>query len=157
MTLARDGSRATPAAVRLPVAMRDAIVAHALAALPNEACGLIASDGPAASGGRPLRWIPTRNGLASPYRFEIHPDDLLRHTLKIDDAGQVMWGIVHSHVASAAEPSPTDVRDARHPAAVYLIVSLDPAEADPTSGAPSLRAWRIVDGARTSELQIEVV
>ena len=155
MTIARDASRAGLATVRLPVAMRDAIVAHARTALPNEACGLIAGDRPAAIGGRPLRWIPTRSALASPYRFEIHPDDLLRQSLAIDNTGEVVWGIVHSHVASPAQPSPSDVREARHPAAVYLICSLDPAEADPTTGGPSLRGWRILNGA-VDELGIEV-
>jgi [CysO sulfur-carrier protein]-S-L-cysteine hydrolase len=134
-------------AAGLPAAMREAIVAHARAALPHEACGLIAGDRPAAEGGRPSRWIPTRNAHASPYRFEIHPDDLLRATLEIDDAGGVVWAIVHSHVTSAARPSPSDIREARHPAALYLICSLDPGEADPVSGAPSLRAWRIRGGA----------
>jgi proteasome lid subunit RPN8/RPN11 len=139
---ARPGAL-TPSAVRvaLPAAMADAIVAHVRAELPDEGCGLIAGDASFTAGGRPLRWIPTRNALASPYRFEIHPDDLLRHSLAIDDAGEVIWAIVHSHVASPARPSATDLREARHPAALQLIVSLDAAHADPSAGAPSLRAW----------------
>jgi [CysO sulfur-carrier protein]-S-L-cysteine hydrolase len=125
----------------LPSQMVEAIVAHARAELPNEACGLIAGDAWPAAGGRPLRWIPTRNALASPYRFEIHPDDLLRHSLAIDDADEVIWAIVHSHVSSPARPSASDLREASHPSAIQVIVSLDPAELDPATGAPSLRAW----------------
>lgn len=127
---------ATPVRIALPTAIADAILAHARAELPNEACGLIAGDAPAAAGGRPLRWIPARNALASPYRFEIHPEDLLRHTLAIDDAGEVIWAIVHSHVASEARPSASDLREARNPAALQLIASLDA-----PNRAPSLRAW----------------
>jgi proteasome lid subunit RPN8/RPN11 len=139
----------------LPATMRDAIVAYARAALPNEACGLIAGDAPASDGGRPLRWIPTRNALASPYRFEIHPEDLLRAMLALDDAGEVVWAIVHSHVASPARPSPSDVRESHHPGALQVVLSLDPREADPASGEPSLRAWRI-DGDAVREVALDV-
>ena len=43
-------------------------------------------------------------------------------------------------------PSPTDLRESHYPDSLYVLVSLDPAEADPATGAPSMRAWRIVDG-----------
>jgi proteasome lid subunit RPN8/RPN11 len=126
--------------------MRDAIVAHARAEEPNEACGLVAGTAPAPEGGTPTRWHPTRNRAASPLRYEVHPDDLLRVSLEIDDAGEVVWGIVHSHVRSPARPSPTDVARAFYPDALHLLVSLGPAEADRATGAESLGAWRIVDG-----------
>jgi proteasome lid subunit RPN8/RPN11 len=135
-----------PVEVDLPPAMRAEIVAHAQHELPNEACGLIVGDRAAGDGVQALRWVPTRNILASPYRYEIDPDDLLRVTIETDDDGEVIWGIVHSHVASPARPSPTDLRQSHYPDALYLLVSLAPAEADPISGAESVRAWRIVDG-----------
>jgi proteasome lid subunit RPN8/RPN11 len=138
-----------PSSVRLPAAIREAIVAHARAQMPNEACGLIVGDRPATERGRALRWEPARNLLASPFRYEIDPAELLRLTIAIDDAGEVIWGIVHSHVASPARPSPTDLRQALYPDALYVLVSLDPTEAapGPSGSQPSLRAWRIVDGA----------
>jgi [CysO sulfur-carrier protein]-S-L-cysteine hydrolase len=135
-----------PPSVSLPASIRDAIVEHALRAVPNEACGLIVGDRPAADGGRALRWEPLRNPLASPYRFAIDPDDLLRLTVETDDADEVFWAIVHSHVSSPARPSPTDLREAHYPDSLYVVVSLDPAEADPATGEASIRAWRIVDG-----------
>jgi hypothetical protein len=49
-------------------------------------------------------------------------------------------------VASPARPSPTDVGLAFYPDALYVLVSLHPDEADPLTGAPGLRAWRIVEG-----------
>lgn len=136
-----------PSSVSLPSSMRDAIVRHALAAVPDEACGIIVGDRPAADGGRALRWEPLRNPLASPYRYAIDPADLLRLTIETDDADEVFWAIVHSHVASPARPSPTDVRESHYPDALYVLVSLDPREADPETRAESVRAWRIVDGA----------
>jgi proteasome lid subunit RPN8/RPN11 len=136
-----------PATVTIPRAISEAIVAHARAEQPNEACGLIVGDCPAAAGGRALRWQPTRNRAASPFRYEIDSDDLLRLTIATDDADEVFWAIVHSHVASPARPSPTDLGLALYPDALYVLVSLDPAEVDPATGEPGLRAWRIVDGA----------
>ena len=136
-----------PLSVRLPSAVAAAIVEHARAEYPNEACGLILGDRAAAEGGAALRWEPTRNRAASPYRYEIHPDDLLRLTIESDEADQTFWGIVHSHVQSPAVPSPTDVGLAFYPDALYLLVSLAPTETDPRTGQPGIRAWRIVDGA----------
>ena len=134
-----------PPSATLPRSIRDAIVAHARAEAPNEACGIVIGDGPAGDGGRALRWVPLRNPLASPYRYAIDPEDLLRLTIETDDADEVFWAIVHSHTASPARPSPTDLREAHYPDALYVLVSLSPAEAD-ADGTPGVRAWRIVDG-----------
>lgn len=128
-----------PVSVLLEPELIQAVIDHARAEDPNEACGLIIGDGPAAAGGTALRFEPTRNKAASPYRYEIHPDDLLRLTIATDDADEVFWAIVHSHVRSAAYPSPTDVGLALYPDALYLLVSLE-------SDQPELRAYRIVEG-----------
>jgi proteasome lid subunit RPN8/RPN11 len=102
-------------------------------------------DGYAADAGRALRFEPTRNRAASPYRYEIDPDDLLRLTVATDDADEVFWGIVHSHTHTPARPSPTDIGLAFYPDALYVLVSLSEDEADPVTGDPSVRAWRILD------------
>ena len=130
----------------LPAAIREAIVAQARAEYPNEACGLIIGDAPAAGGGHPLRYVPTGNKAASPYRYEVEPADLYRLTVETDDADEVFWGIVHSHTHSPAAPSPTDVGLAFYPDALYVLVSLSEDEEDRATGEPSLRAWRIVGG-----------
>jgi proteasome lid subunit RPN8/RPN11 len=122
------------------------MVAHARAELPNEACGLVIGSAPAADGGVALRWVPTRNRAASPYRYEIDGADLLRLTIESDDADEVFWAIVHSHVQSPARPSPTDIGLAFYPDALYVLVSLHPDQADPATGEPGVRAWRIVGG-----------
>ena len=135
-----------PATADLPAAIREAIVAHARAAYPNEACGLIVGDAAAADGGQALRFEPARNKAASPYRYEIEPEDLLRLTIATDDADEVFWGIVHSHTHTPAVPSPTDIGLAFYPDALYVLVSLSDDEVEPATGAPGVRAWRIVDG-----------
>jgi proteasome lid subunit RPN8/RPN11 len=134
-----------PRTAVLPAPIRDAILAHARAGYPNEACGLIIGDRAAAAGGRALRFEATNNRAASPYRYEIDPDDLYRLTIATDDADEVFWGIVHSHVRSPAVPSPTDIGLAFYPDALYVLVSLTD---------ESVQAWRIVDGA-VHEVELE--
>jgi proteasome lid subunit RPN8/RPN11 len=132
--------------VALPPGIREQILASARTEYPDEMCALIVGDRPAADGGRALRFEPTRNKAASPYRYEIDPDDLLRLTIATDDADEVFWGIVHSHTHTPAVPSPTDIGLAFYPDALYVLVSLSDAEADPKTGEPGVRAWRIVGG-----------
>ena len=133
-----DG-HAAPASIEIPAAMLQALVAHARAEYPNEMCGVVVGDRPAAAGGRASRWVATTNRAASPFRYEIDPDELYRLTVETDDADEMFWAIVHSHVRSAARPSPTDIGLAFYPDAIYLLVSLEAEE-------PAFGAWRIVDG-----------
>jgi [CysO sulfur-carrier protein]-S-L-cysteine hydrolase len=144
-----------PPSVTLPAGLRDAIVEHARGDVPNEACGIVVGDGYAADGGLPVRWVPLRNIVMSAFRYAIDPSDLLRLTIETDDADEVFWAIVHSHVSSPARPSPTDLRESHYPDSLYLLVSLDPAEADPATDDPSVRAWRIVDGG-VHEVEVRI-
>jgi proteasome lid subunit RPN8/RPN11 len=151
-----------PATVALPASIVGALIEHARREYPNEACGLIIGDAPAADGGRAVRFVPTRNAAASPYRYEIDSKDLLRLTLEADDLDQVFWGIVHSHVKSEARPSSTDIGLAFYPDALYILVSLaedpggGPSGGDGLRWPPSMvRAWRIVEG-QVYEVPIDV-
>jgi [CysO sulfur-carrier protein]-S-L-cysteine hydrolase len=140
MTEAEAGtSHLGPASVELPADLVQAMIDHARAEYPNEMCGLIVGDGLAADGGRALRWEPTRNRAASPLRYDIHPDDLLRLTIATEEADEEFWAIVHSHTHSPARPSATDIGLAFYRDAIFLLVSLAEDE-------PALAAWRIVDG-----------
>lgn len=137
-------------AARLPRDVADAVLTHARAAAPNEACGLIVGSAHLADGGVAQRYVPCRNAALVPARYVVHRDDLLAVLAELDRAGGELWGVVHSHVRSAAVPSATDVAEAAWPAAVYVLASL----ADPAAVLP-LRAWRIVNGA-ADELALEV-
>ena len=128
-----------PASIELPATTLQAMIDHARAEYPNEMCGVVVGDRPAAGGGTPLRWEPTRNRVASPLRYEIDPDDLLRLTIETENAGEEFWAIVHSHTHSPPRPSLTDVGLAFYPDAIYLLISLAEDE-------PAALAWRIVDG-----------
>jgi [CysO sulfur-carrier protein]-S-L-cysteine hydrolase len=134
--------------VILPTGIRDALIEHARAEYPNEMCGLVIGDRVAGEGGHPLRFEPTRNEEPSPFRYRVHAEDLLRLTIAADARDEVFWGIAHSHTHTPAVPSPTDIRQAiSYPDALYLLVSLADDQADPQTGDPGIRAWRIVDGS----------
>ena len=118
------------------------VLAHARAELLNEACGLL--SGSAADGLGPPSIQRAPGGVAA--ALQRHPEDLVRITFDIDDAGEDLVGIFHSHTHSPAVPSPTDRRAAMYPDAVYLLASLADREAPPDT---SLRAWRIAAGEAT--------
>ncbi len=61
----------------------------------------------------------------------------------------MFWGIVHSHTHTPAVPSPTDIGLAFYPEALYVLISLNADDADPGTGEPGVRAWRIVDAEVT--------
>ena len=136
------------ATAALPAGMLQEIIDHARAGYPNEACGLVIGTRPASEGGRALRFVGTRNAAASPYRYEIDSQELLRLTVETDDASETFWAIVHSHTHTPARPSPTDVGLAFYPDALYVVVSL-------ADSPPDVRAWRILDGA-FHEVTLEV-
>jgi [CysO sulfur-carrier protein]-S-L-cysteine hydrolase len=131
------------ASLSLPEALRDEIVAHARAGLPNEACGILGGrEGEATS------FHPTRNEDESPYRYSVHRDDLVRVWAELDDADDEIVGIYHSHTRSAPYPSRTDVELATWPEAAYVIVAL-------RQGPPELAAFRLADG-KIEELALEI-
>ncbi len=124
-------------------ALAQQMVEHARSELPNEACGLLAGS---LSEGRASAFHATRNAEASPLRYNVHPDDLVRVILAIEDGGEDLVAIFHSHTRSPAVPSATDRRTAQYPDAFYVLATL----ADPAAAvSDSLRAWRIRDGEST--------
>jgi proteasome lid subunit RPN8/RPN11 len=132
-----------PAGLVLPRHVADALLAHARSELPNEACGLVAGRHEADGTGRATAFHPARNIEASPIRYNVHPEDLVRIVLAIDDAGEDLVAIFHSHTRSASVPSATDRRTAQYDRPYYLIASLAIPDAPPES---ALRAWRTMGG-----------
>ena len=128
-------------------ALVDQIVAHARKDHPDEAGGVVA--GPAGSD-RPERFIPMLNAAMSPTFYEFDSGDLLKLYREMDDNDEEPVVIYHSHTATEAYPSRTDVSLAMEPGAHYVLVSTrDPESAD-------FRSYRIVDGEVTEE-EVRVV
>jgi [CysO sulfur-carrier protein]-S-L-cysteine hydrolase len=132
-------------------AIRDAIVAHARRDHPDEACGVVA--GPAGSD-RPTRFIPMRNAAQSPTFYEFDSVDLLNLYKEMDDRDEEPVVIYHSHTATEAYPSRTDIGLAQEPNAHYVLVSTR--ECGNDDGPMEFRSFRIVDNEVTEE-EVRVV
>ena len=141
---------------RIPRAVIDAMLEHAREELPNEACGMVhAVDGVATDVHR------VTNQAASPFRYVMDPREMMRLEQRRDDTGETLFAIYHSHVASEARPSPTDVRqaffppgeldlDPMYPETYYILVSL-------AEEPPPVRAFFIRKGGIVEEESIDVV
>ena len=126
------------------------MVAHARADHPDEACGVIA--GPANSD-RPERFIPMVNAARSPTFYEFDTHDLLALYKDLDARNEDPVVIYHSHTATEAYPSRTDITYASEPFAHYVLISTR--ETGNDDGPYELRSFRIVDGV-VEEEEIEI-
>jgi len=129
----------------------DAIVAHAKRDHPDEACGIVA--GPEGSD-RPERLIEMVNAAGSPTFYEFDSTDLLHLYKEMDARDEEPVVVYHSHTATEAYPSVTDVKLASEPNAHYVLVSTR--EHGDAEGPVEFRSFRIVDGEITEE-EISVV
>ncbi len=125
----------------------DAIVAHARRDHPDEACGVVA--GPAGSD-RAERFVPMVNAARSPTFYEFDSADLLALYRDLDNRDEEPVVIYHSHTATEAYPSRTDISYASEPGAHYVLVSTR--EPDTVE----FRSFRIVEGTVTEE-EVRVV
>lgn len=134
-----------PEAITVPRALFDSMIAHAREDEPNECCGLI--------GGRPgeaTTIYRATNAEASPFRYSLAPTEQLELMNRMEQAGEDLVGIYHSHTRSGAWPSQTDINLAGGwPDVTWLIVSLE----DPES--PDVKAFTI-DGNEVGVVDIQV-
>ena len=141
---------------KIPQEIIDKIVEHAQSELPNEACGLISQSKDKQS----MQANQVTNTANSPYRYEMSPIEMLRLEQTREKNNDDLFAIYHSHVASPAYPSPTDVRMAffppgetnnppMFPTTYYVLVSL-------ANDVPEVRAFFIRTGGEIQEEIIEV-
>jgi proteasome lid subunit RPN8/RPN11 len=144
-----------------PERLRQELIAHAREGYPDEVCGMLAGRD-----GRVEQVLPVRNiadevaaerevfrdrdtQVATAGRRPVHyymdPLDQLRVYREIDDLDLDVLAYYHSHTHTEARPSPTDVRLARDPAALWVLVSLQNAT------QPDVRAWRITKADQMDE------
>ena len=129
----------------------DAIVAHAKRDHPDEACGIVA--GPAGSD-RPARFVAMLNAERSPTFYRFDPAEQLKVWREMDDRDEVPVVIYHSHTATEAFPSRTDIGLAMEPNAHYVLVSTR--THGNNEGPVEFRSYRIIDGEVTEE-EVSVV
>ncbi|RYB95179.1 M67 family peptidase [Nocardioides oleivorans] len=129
----------------------DAIVAHAKRDHPDEACGVVA--GPEGSD-RPERFVPMVNAASSPTFYEFDSTELLRLYRDMDARDEEPVVVYHSHTATEAYPSRTDIGLASEPHAHYVLVSTRDCfdeRGGNTGGPVEFRSYRIIDGVVTEE------
>jgi [CysO sulfur-carrier protein]-S-L-cysteine hydrolase len=131
--------------VKISQQLIDEMVVHAREDLPNECCGMIGGrDGVA------TKVVRVKNAAASPLRYEMDPQGQYDALKAIEDAGEELIGIYHSHTRSAAYPSQTDVNEARMwPEQAYVIVSLEDEE------APDVKAYDLAD-LKIADVELDV-
>jgi proteasome lid subunit RPN8/RPN11 len=132
--------------MRISRQMLDELISHAREEAPNECCGMIAGrDGEATGAHR------VRNEWASPLRFRMEAQEQYRAWKAIEDSGDDLLAIYHSHTGSEAYPSQTDINESlQWPEQMQVIVSLkDPSE-------PVVQGFWIRDG-EVSEAELDVV
>jgi proteasome lid subunit RPN8/RPN11 len=138
--------------VRIPRELVDEMVAHAREDAPNECCGMIAADGD-----RAVRLYRATNVKASPLAYAIDGPEIIRVVSEIEDAGQRLGAIYHSHTRSDPYPSQTDVNlafwpptdEEAWPGTIYVIVGV-------AGEQPEVRAFRIPARDRIEEVELDV-
>ncbi|MGD9622695.1 MAG: Mov34/MPN/PAD-1 family protein [Mycolicibacterium sp.] len=120
----------------------DAMVGHARADHPDEACGIIAG---AEGSDRPERFVAMINAERSPTFYRFDSMEQLKVWRDMEDRGDAPIVIYHSHTATEAYPSRTDISYAAEPDAHYVLVSTRDADQH------ELRSYRIRDGVVTEE------
>jgi proteasome lid subunit RPN8/RPN11 len=125
----------------------EAIVTHARRDHPDEACGIVAGS---VGSDRPQRFVPMANAERSPTFYRFDPREQLALWREMDDRDEEPVVIYHSHTATEAYPSRTDVKYAAEPGAHYVLVSTrDPQEVE-------FRSYRITEGV-VAEEEVQVV
>jgi proteasome lid subunit RPN8/RPN11 len=122
--------------MEVPAEIRRAMVAHALFCYPEEACGLLAAD----EEGRLRMAYCLSNADRSPATYTLEPQEHFRALRNAEARGWHLAGVFHSHTQSPAYPSPTDVARALEPDWLYVLVSLEDAD------APAVRGFWVREG-----------
>jgi [CysO sulfur-carrier protein]-S-L-cysteine hydrolase len=118
----------------------EAMISQAVAEAPDECCGMLAGTGV-----KITQFYRATNAEHSPFRYSVHPEELIRIYQEIEERGWELLGIYHSHTSTPAYPSAVDIKYAFWSPALYFIISIvDPAQ-------PVIRAFRITKGLVTEE------
>lgn len=116
----------------LPHQVWEVVLDHCRREVPHEACGLLAGRG-----NRVARAIPLPNVAPDPERaYLAEPESLYRALVEMEERGEEMIGIYHSHPAGPPAPSERDREQAFWPGVAHLVISL-------AGGRPRACAWRL--------------
>lgn len=137
-------------AVRLDAEAASAIAAAALAAYPNEACGLLIGSTNDA-GWRVKAAVAGPNVHPEPRRrFEVDPKLVFAWMRKLRGSTDSLIGHFHSHPDGPAEPSTTDRDSAYDRNALWLIAAVT------RGGVRGIRAYQLGKGPDPIFLEVPI-
>ena len=93
-----------------------AMMEHVLSCLPEEACGLLGGEGDTVHSVRPVK-----NVSGTPYRFRMDPSLQIKAMFEIEEEGQQIVAIYHSHPLGPEVPSEMDIHEAAYPEVAHII------------------------------------
>jgi proteasome lid subunit RPN8/RPN11 len=132
-------------AVKLPRAIVNQILQHAQAHPSHEVCGLIGRSQKNA-----FFCYPIRNVSETPESaFLMDAQQQLSAFRTLQESGQALFAIYHSHPNAEAVPSLRDREMAYYPGTVYLIISLN------IKGVLQMRAYHLQNHV-FNEVQLEI-
>lgn len=132
------------ATIALPRPLVNQLLHYAQSSPDTEVCGLVG-----AKDGLPATCYPVQNIAEPPQtRFYLDPEQHIAALRRMEERGEALCAVFHSHPAAPAEPSATDLELAAYPDALYLIVSLN------TKGVLELRGFRIDAEKRVGEVEL---
>jgi proteasome lid subunit RPN8/RPN11 len=135
--------------LKIAASIYNEMIEHCREGLPNEACGFLGGRNETAE-----KIYKLTNAARSPVYYRPADKEMLAAMNDIDDNGLELVAIFHSHVASPAYPSPTDVREAHYPDSVYIVVSMvNVVEPEARGYFIKKEDWRDPDG-RVEEIEL---
>ncbi|MBI4853247.1 MAG: M67 family metallopeptidase [Acidobacteria bacterium] len=98
------------------------MIFYAKNSAPEECCAFLGGEKDTFT-----HYYPLKNSAQDKKKsFFVAPIELFQNLQQINNLGQDLLGIYHSHPNSIAYPSKTDIQLALYPKAVYFILSLKP-------------------------------
>jgi len=126
--------------LRIPRSVWDRVNEHCLSEKPREACGLLAGRGGVVS-----RAVPLPNVSPTPHRAYLADPEYLYQALRdLEERGEEVLAIYHSHPAGPPALSARDLEQAFWPGVVQLVVSLSGQE-------PEVRGYLLPDSTAAAQ------
>ncbi len=133
---------ATLQKISLSDAFKKDMFEHAVQEAPNECCGMLLGRGTIIE-----RVVPVPSVPPAPDAYYMDPCRQVEAFTEMQQRGESLIGIYHSHPAGPLDPSGVDLQLAFHPEAVYFIISLEDTQ------QPKIAAF-VLDGGIFKEIKI---
>ncbi|HIG79893.1 MAG TPA: M67 family peptidase [Cycloclasticus sp.] len=132
--------------LELPRKLVNELLHYAQLSNDQEVCGLIGKNS-----ADDYTFYPVNNVAEEPStRFLMAPEEQISAMKKINNDGQTLFAIYHSHPTAPATPSAIDIELTSYPDAYYLIVSLN------TKGVLEMRCFQLLHDENITEITLRM-